>query len=136
LSKAGIRSIRVRSAGTGTPGGRLPPEKFRRVFERFGLSVDNHRSRGLDKEEIARADMVIYMDSDNLANLRRLGFQPAKSWHYLGAFAADKKMKIPDPVNAAPQDAVRIFDYVEHCVACLAEVLQASPSQSPVPKDP
>ncbi len=53
----------VASAGLSAIAGRRADVRARRVAREFGVSLDRHRSRPLTGEMVARADLILAMDS-------------------------------------------------------------------------
>lgn len=72
LSERGCDEIEVASAGTWADyGNRATPEAIE-VLARRGISFEGHRSRGVEMEELAQADLVIAMTSVHLRELKAM----------------------------------------------------------------
>lgn len=78
LREAGLADrITIDSAGTGAWHiGEPPDERALEAAARRGITLD-HRARQFTRGDLARFDLVLAMDTDNLRHLRKLaGVQP------------------------------------------------------------
>jgi len=67
------------SAGTGHWHiGEPPCEKSQLIAKRKGIDISNLRGRQISKDDIGKWDKVIAMDSQNLADLKAMGFDNAE----------------------------------------------------------
>lgn len=64
-------AITVSSAGVGAAAGAPAAESARKVAEERGLRLDGHRSRPVDEEILAQADLVLTMTAAHQELLRR-----------------------------------------------------------------
>ncbi len=125
---AGVR-VEVRSAGTGSWHLGAPPDaRMRRAAAESGLTLGGTAEQ-VDAEAIAAADLVLAMDSANLAELHRLAEEhgldtPIRRFREFDA-EADGDLDVPDPYYGG-EDGFR--EVVEMCrraahgvVATLAE---------------
>ena len=72
LAERGCDQIEVASAGTWADyGNRATPEALE-VLTRRGIPFDGHRSRGVELDELAEADLVIAMTSVHLRELKAM----------------------------------------------------------------
>jgi protein-tyrosine phosphatase len=66
------------SAGTGHWHiGEAPCQKSQLIAKRKGIDISNLRGRQISKDDIGKWDKVIAMDSQNLADLKAMGFENA-----------------------------------------------------------
>lgn len=69
---AGV-SLLVDSAGTGGwHAGKAPDRRAIAQARREGLSIEHYRARQVQPADFRRFDLVVALDADNLADLRRL----------------------------------------------------------------
>ena len=68
----GCRDIEVASAGTWAGFGNPAQPEARDVMRAHGIDLEDHRSRPVDPEELAEADLVIAMTSVHARELRQL----------------------------------------------------------------
>ncbi|RMH67148.1 MAG: hypothetical protein D6683_18080 [Actinomyces sp.] len=64
-------AVDIRSAGTHVIEGQPPSVRVRRALERHGLSAPWHRSRQMGLDQVEGADLIVAMEPDNVAWLRR-----------------------------------------------------------------
>ncbi len=64
-------AVEIRSAGTHVVEGQPPSVRVRRALERHGLSAPWHRSRQMGLAEVTDADLIVAMEPDNVAWMRR-----------------------------------------------------------------
>jgi len=97
---AGDPSITVDSAGTGAwHVDELPDERARAAAARRGIALE-HRARQFTRADLAKFDLVLAMDTDNLRHLRKLaGNQPTPEIRLLRDFDPDAPpgAEVPDP---------------------------------------
>jgi protein-tyrosine-phosphatase len=86
LDEAGRRDITVESAGTGAYDGAPASEGAFLVAIEAGLDLTRHRARLLDRELVARADLILTMSRGHLSRVERLGGEGKA--HLLGAYAS------------------------------------------------
>ena len=66
-------SIEIDSAGTGNwHAGQPPDRRMRQTAQRHGLSLDEQRARAVKSSDLYDFDLLLMMDQDNLAAVRRL----------------------------------------------------------------
>ena len=70
--RAGL-AVKVDSAGTGDwHVGHTPDPRAQAVALREGVDISHYQARQIEAEDFHRFDMILALDVDNLANLRRL----------------------------------------------------------------
>ena len=97
---AGDPRITIDSAGTGAwHVGELPDERACAAAARRGITLE-HRARQFTRADLARFDLVLAMDNDNLLHLRKLaGSQAKPEIRLLRDFDPDAPpgAEVPDP---------------------------------------
>jgi protein-tyrosine phosphatase len=145
LDRAGLSGqVEVDSAGTGDwhVGGPMDP-RARAELRRRGYDGSGHRARQFDPAWFGRYDLVLAMDGENLARLRRMApdraaadriaffrsFDPALD----GSGGSD--LEVPDPYNGGPDDYALVFDLVQPAARGLADQLRHVLDGRPVTPD-
>ncbi len=130
LEKRGVASFfEVASAGTGAwHVGRPADARTREESARRGLSLDAHRGRQLDADDLAHYDHIFAMDRDNL--LDTLALDPADRYgdkvrllRELDATPDD--YAVPDPYYGGEDGFARVHDIIDRSTARLADALVA-----------
>lgn len=118
LQAAGLGDrIEVDSAGTGDWHLGLPPDaRSQRHALRRGYDLSSLRARRVSEDDFHRFDLILAMDANNLADLRRLAPD--------GPHRADLRLftsvEVPDPYSGGAAGFERVLDLVE--TACDAWV--------------
>ena len=126
LAAAGLRDrVAVDSAGTGDwhVGEPMNPPA-RRQLERGGYDGAAHRARQLDPSWLAERDLILAMDSSNLANLIALadpGTVPRI--RLFGEIAGLDGADVPDPWGGSPADFARVLTMLETGMARIVSQL-------------
>lgn len=92
--------IEVRSAGTLGLEGSSPSKEVIALLEKEGIDSSRYMSKGLSKEMVAWADIILVMAPEH--KLAVLGLSPAaeSKVRYLGEFNPDRgEIIIPDPIG-------------------------------------
>jgi protein-tyrosine phosphatase len=101
--------VEVDSAGTGGWHTGDPPDaRSQRHAARRGYDLSQLRARRVVEEDFHRFDLLLAMDTDNLADLQRL--KPDAARAELRLFAA---VDVPDPYQSGPAGFERVLDLVE-----------------------
>lgn len=123
--------VQVESAGTGPwHVGDPPHEGTRTEAARRGIPVD-HVGQQFGPTDFARFDLVVAMDSGNVADLRDLAPDAASRNKVLrlGEFAPDAGSAgvrdVPDPYGQSQETFRQMFDQVEPACAGLVRALAA-----------
>ena len=127
--EAGL-ALTIDSAGTGDwHVGELPDPRTRAAAARRGYDL-THRARQFVAADFERFDLVLAMDLDNLAHLRRLaGGRSAPPIRLLRAFepGAPDDAEVPDPYSGLGDDFERVLDICERaCLGLLEHVRDAA----------
>jgi protein-tyrosine phosphatase len=121
-------SIEIDSAGTHDYHVGSPPD--RRAIEaarRRGIDITGLRARQVSREDFERFDLILAMDEDNVADLKRMA--PTR-YHerirLLMEFGANASLSyVPDPYYGGPQGFEQVLDLLEEAAeGLLAEILR------------
>jgi protein-tyrosine phosphatase len=98
VREAGLQEqITVDSCGTGGwHAGEAPHPGTQDVLARHGITYQ-HQARQLQRDDLASADYLIAMDSENLASIRRLGSTGAEVALLLDFARGVETVSVPDP---------------------------------------
>jgi protein-tyrosine phosphatase len=116
------------SAGTsGLFDGVSPDPRICRVAAAHGLELD-HRSRGVTPEDYGDFDVILAMDTRNLADLRAVAPSPSsrdrvrllREFDPLGGPDAS----VPDPIRSGPEAFEGTYAVIERSVRGLLEALE------------
>jgi protein-tyrosine phosphatase len=130
LRDAGLSDrVTLDSAGTGAwHVGELPDSRSRAAAKKRGYDL-THRARKFVAADFDRFDLVLAMDSDNLAVLERLarGRTPVPSIRLLRAFdrTAPEGAEVPDPYSGEDDGFEEVLDICERACRGLLEHVRA-----------
>lgn len=117
FEERGIDGIRVESTGLIDNAHPQSPPEARAAADRRGVSLDDHRSRQADAEQLASADLVLVADYRNYHNYTTRFPEVAARTFLLGVFGDGSEIAVSDPFGesrAAFEDAYgRIADSVD-----------------------
>jgi len=98
----------VDSAGTsGWHQGALPDERSVDVMQGHGHDISDQRSRPLVREDLHLFDVILAMDSNNLADIRSLGTSSA----LITLFVPDEN--VPDPYYGGHDGFQHIYEMID-----------------------
>jgi protein-tyrosine phosphatase len=90
-------SFAIDSAGTGSwHQGDQPDGRSIETAKRHGIDISGQRARRIRSDDVDAFDLIIAMDSKNIAALRALWPQ-ADNIHLFGDLALERGEEIPDP---------------------------------------
>lgn len=120
LETRSVKGIRIRSAGTHAMDGRpVEPLAVEAARER-GADISSHRARSLDRDMVARADLILVMEQEHADLIARVlpPARQAEALHLLARFnAAADRSEVDDPYGQ-PLDAYRdCVRFLQHCLA-------------------
>jgi protein-tyrosine-phosphatase/predicted ATP-grasp superfamily ATP-dependent carboligase len=115
-----LRGVDIESAGFHQQQGRGCPEKIQRIGNSLGVDLSGHRSRRVTAELLAKADLVIAMDKENLSCLRAEFPEVLERTTLLGLFGNPSALAIADPYLADEEITHRICDQVRLSIDGLA----------------
>ena len=130
LRKVGLDGrVIVDSAGTGDWHlGQAMHPGARAELARRGLDGSRHRARQIDRSWLDRYDLLLAMDSRNMAGLRRMAAgRPELEGRILMFRSFDPEAPadadVPDPYDGGPDEFADVFDLVSDAAAGLARQL-------------
>jgi len=130
LDRAGLSGkVTVESAGTGDWHlGEAMDSRARAELTRRGYDGSGHKARQIEPHWLARYDLLLAMDMENLANLRRMAGNEADLANRIQLIrsfdpAAPAGAEVPDPYYGSPDDYVEVFELVEAAAKGLAAQL-------------
>ncbi len=120
LNKKYDLNLTIESAGTGSwHVGEAPCENSIRVAKMNGIDISKQRARQVKSEDFSNFDMVIGLDSKNVANLKSMGCKDAKLLGDYGYDGAD----VPDPYFFDGFEGFeKVYEQIETCVKNLLDV--------------
>ncbi|MDH4652894.1 low molecular weight protein-tyrosine-phosphatase [Pseudomonas sp. JS3066] len=126
LREAGLAErVWVDSAGTGDwHVGKAPDARTRVAAQRRGYDLSQQRARQVGRGDFGDFDLILAMDENNLANLRRLC--PGDSTAELDLFLRRYQLEldeVPDPYYGGEEGFEQVLDLVERaCDALIVEI--------------
>lgn len=123
-AESGVRlPVHVDSAGThGYHAGTAPDPRARTAAARRGIDISGQRARQVTAEDLVVFDLVLAMDSDNLAALRELAApEYLDKPRLLLDFAPGREdtRNVPDPYYGGLAGFERVLDLVEEAMTGL-----------------
>lgn len=119
--------IRIDSAGTHDYHvGKAPDVRTRAAAETRGYDLSALRARQVGRQDFQEFDYVLAMDSENLANLRRIC--PPDLLHKVSLFLEHggnaAGSEVPDPYYGGAQGFEQVLDLVEEAARGLLQKLE------------
>ncbi len=136
LAEKQLSATQIQSAGFHDATGRRSPEKILRIATSFGIDLSNHRSTRCSIEHLRDAGLVIAMDRENLARLKREFPECISRTTLLGLFADPPIPEIADPYLADEPATEAICHQVRSSVRGLANWLSSLQRVDCLDKDP
>ena len=120
----------VDSAGTGSwhVGKRADP-RMRAAAERRGIELPS-RARQVSRSDLHHYHLILAMDGDNLAALRRLAAGDGASARIAPIMAYSRRpgpVDVPDPYYGGPQGFEQVLDLLEEACEGLLAQLRPNP---------
>ena len=116
----------IDSAGTlGYHCGEAPDARMAATLDRHGYTVAG-RARQIRADDLAKFDLIVTMDEDNLATVRAL--DPAGRFHdkirpLVGFCRAHQEARVPDPYYGGQRGFERVIELLEDgCAGILREM--------------
>lgn len=116
------------SAGTLDIEGRAPPPNAIAVMQRRGLSIHDHRSKGLRREHIAWADHVLVMTLDHAAVAHERDPSAGEKIKLLGPYGG-QSTEIDDPIGWWRPTYEKVCRQLERCIDRLIDRELLSPER-------
>lgn len=125
LDEAGRQDITVESAGTGAYDGAPASEGAFLVGLEAGLDLTGHRARLLDRDLVARADLILTMSRGHLTRVGRLGGEGKA--HLLGTYASApaEESELRDPYGGDVEGYRQTLQQLERLLFSARERLLA-----------
>lgn len=129
LEEAGLAgSVEVASAGTTSweQGERIDP-RAAAVLSARGIDSSDHRARQVTPEELRAADLVLALDDDHVAPLRRMSGSAGDRIRMIRAFdpAAGDDQGIRDPWYGDAADFERTADLLDAAIPGIVDHVRA-----------
>ncbi len=111
--------MEAKSTGTGNwHVGEPPCEGSQRIARLKGLDISTHRARQITQDDIKKFDIIVALDSKNLADLHAMG---AKDALLLGDFGYDGA-DVPDPYFFNGFEGFeKVFEMIDICTRNLID---------------
>ena len=118
IARRGLRDIECRSAGTFAWSGQPAAANGILVGRERGLDLERHRSRELDRELLAWADLVLGMDASHLEAARRLSpvVRTELITDSLGAEHPFYGRSVADPIGGDRDVYVATYELLEDAI--------------------
>lgn len=131
LSELGRNDISVSSAGLRAKPGRGADGRALMVARQFGVSLEGHRARALEREMVEQADAIFVMDSLNEAGVLGRFPQAASKVFLLGVYAGGESQptEIMDPYDGDGADIHRCYEVIQSSVRRLILDLSSGRSE-------
>lgn len=132
VSQRGLGAqVQIDSAGTGDwHVGEPPDRRAREMLARHGIDISNLRARQVNGADFDAFDLLLAMDRDNLATLKRTA--PDGTGHKVRLFldfAPDLAgTEVPDPYFGGPDGFEQVFELVEAGANGLADHIAGNSS--------
>lgn len=116
------------SAGTGGwHAGEPPDRRSIAVAATHGIDLSSLRARQVRTSDFSAFDLIIGMDSSNVANLRRLAPKDAIGRvHLFSQVSTGQAIDVPDPYYGGPKDFEHVYHMVSEGCRSLFERLKSS----------
>lgn len=111
------------SAGFHPEEQRPCPEHISAVAAEWGLNMKDHRSRRVTAEDVAKADLILVMDTDNFKKVRAEYPWALNRTTLLGCFGTKPDPNVRDPYNLSLNETRSVFRHVESSVEGLVSWL-------------
>lgn len=128
--EATLGSGSVRTRACKDYGGKTPPpaaKKVREYAQDLGYDLGQHRAKTVEQEDLAWADLILYMDTGNRERMKE--FMPTDSWgkaRCLGVYIGAES--IPDPNFVPRGEKLRVLlDLAVRAAEACREELKESP---------
>lgn len=123
IRHAGLTSrFRIDSAGTGNwHHGKSPDPRSIDVATKYGIDIATQRARQVTRGDFNAFDIILAMDADNLATLRRLA--PPTAPARLRLFIETPPQDVPDPYYGGAEGFETVYRIIEEgCSGLLHEL--------------
>jgi protein-tyrosine-phosphatase len=101
LRDAGLKKVRVSSAGTGAIEGMKPSPNAAAVARELGLSLAGFRSRPLTPRRVHGADLILTMTRGQWADVTGRWPEVGEKTYVIGDFSRSGRESIDDPLGGS-----------------------------------
>lgn len=121
LEKAGIRDVRVHSAGIWAAEGEPAAPLAQEVCREKGLDLSSHGARRLAREMLLESDLVVVMEMDHLHYVEDLLPDALAKTKLLPQFGGGRGIvrEVADPYGQPKRDYQRCFETIQRHVRAL-----------------
>jgi protein-tyrosine-phosphatase/predicted ATP-grasp superfamily ATP-dependent carboligase len=133
LARARLDGCAVDSAGLLASAGQPSPERLVRVAGAMGVDLGSWRSKRLDRERIAAADLVVTMDPGTYERLAAAFPEAVAKTTLLGLFAPEPRVAIPDPYTMGEVEVRGVLEQIRAALDGLATWLGVGAPAAPAP---
>src|SRR5262249_37560489 len=124
LASAGLSSIETLSAGTYPVAKRVPPQLAQNVSLEFGVRLDGHSSRVLERKLTTWAGAIVCMDLRDYRELRSAFPEVKNKLFLLRCFEANTgHLEIPDPWGKSEPDFRQGYTHISSSIEGLIQGL-------------
>ena len=108
--------IDATSAGTAGLSGMPATSLAREVSREHGVDLSAHRSSGLDRDGVRRADLILGMTRDHVNEVLAVAPEARGKVFLLSEFAGGRDEDVPDPIGGSRQEYDEVFDLIASCI--------------------
>ena len=121
--KGSAFALHVDSAGTGAWHiGDPPDQRSIQAARRHGIDISGLRGRQIRREDFRDFDLILGMDQNNVAMLKRLAPDgTAKNVHLFLDYASGRGQDVPDPYYEGPEAFEALYQTLEAGCSSLLE---------------
>ena len=117
--KSAVRSLKFEVDSAGTSGfhtGEAPDPRMRETAKRFGLNIDDLKSRQFVRSDFNEFDLIYAMDKSNYSNIIALASSEsdkAKVKLILNESNPGSDLEVPDPYYGGDQGFVDVYNMLD-----------------------
>jgi protein-tyrosine-phosphatase len=126
LARAKLNGYEIESAGFHDTEDRCPPDNIISVARSMGIDISKSRSRRVTAGQIARADLILVMDTRNYELLAREFPKAPPRTTLLGLFGPQRWVNIKNPYGASESETHRVLKQISLAIDGLSLWLKAS----------
>lgn len=120
LAEGSVAGCRILSAGTHAMDGRPAEPHAVEAARELGADITGHCARSLDREMVARADLILVMEQGQADLIARVlpAARQAEALHLLADYSSAQDIAEVDDPYGSPLDAYRdCARFIQHCLA-------------------
>jgi protein-tyrosine-phosphatase len=135
LARTKLSGYEIESAGFHDSENRCPPNNVVNAADSMGIHISESRSRRVTGEQIARADLILVMDTRNYELLAREFPKAPLRTTLLGLFGPQRWVNIKNPYGASESETHRVLKQISLAIDGLSVWLAASEAPKPRPTE-